>query len=64
LNAPHPRLADKTEELLRAFVLPLEKELPVLPLLDTRVGVLGPDREAAQGLRSALRLRQARAAAV
>jgi len=24
-RAPFPRLADKTEELLRAFVLPLEK---------------------------------------
>ena len=59
-SAPHPRLADKTEELLRAFVLPLEKELPVLPLIDTRVGVLGLDREAAGGLRAAMRLRQAR----
>ena len=59
-NREHPRLADKTEELLRAFVLPLERELPVLPLLDTRVGVLGMDREAAGGLRAALKLRQAR----
>ena len=63
---PHPRLADKAAELLRAFVLPLEKKLPVLTLLDEPAarGNNAEDRDChgtdatATELRCALRLRQ------